>query len=304
MIASIFATTTTAHLFPQGRRQRDGMMDEIKNYKDSREFFATHSVEITTSSECKNSYLVCLENADANSRASRQSQFKQVLEKLQPNHQEQVCGLLNKATECGEKVKLSLLLAIGAPIESIFIVYASRNTRVPTHLSHDEFCFRSDAVSVVLEDMAVSSPQRICNVEYTLENPDVIIETKVRCWSLINKLANPEFGKKRVPAGRRKRGNPVLNVSNFNVRKLRTHSGRKEFCTLFRQSWKTSLASAFQHKEIMSRLKDPTTDHTFAPWALALFDMEDKQNPESLQQLHSFFHDISVAYLKSLIVSV
>ena len=155
-------------------------------------------------------------------------------------------------------------------IESIFIVDASRNTRV----------------------MAASRPQRICHVEYTLENPDVIIETKVRFWCLINNFANLEFGKKRVPAGRRKRGNPVLNVSNFNVSKLRTDPGRTEFCTLFRQSWKTSLASAFHHKEIISRLKDPTTDHKFAPWALALFDMKDKQNPESLQQLHSFFHDI------------
>ena len=174
-------------------------MEEIKNYKDSREFFATHSVEITTSSECKNSYLVHLANADANSRASRQAQFKQVLEKLQPNHQEQVCGLLNKATECGEKVKLSLLLAIGAPIESIFIVYASRNTRVPTHLSHDEFCFRLDAVSVVLEDMAASRPQRICHVEYTLENPEVNNETKVRFWCLINNQDSSVWERIMIP---------------------------------------------------------------------------------------------------------
>ena len=99
------------------------------------------------------SHLVRLVKSDVNSRASRQAQFNKVLEHLQPNQQEQLCGLMNKNSECAVKVKLSLLFAIGAPIESLPILYATWNTRVPTHPPSLEFWFRSDAVSVVLEHL-------------------------------------------------------------------------------------------------------------------------------------------------------
>ena len=231
-------------------------MEETTILQDCRQFFTRYSVEIVETQQQQldgqnsSHYLVRLVKANAYSRTSRQAHFDKVLEKLQPNQQEQLYGLMNKNSNCGVKVKLSLLLAIKAPIESLPILYKAWNARVPMHLPSFEFCFRADAVSVVLEqnEGRVGVPSvsgEKCDVEFNLGvllgkrntgfpqdlekfeyQGSTEFRTEAECQEVRKHIASEQFGANEVNGLRLIKGVTSI-VKKKKAKRIRWHCTHK-----------------------------------------------------------------------------